>query len=489
MTNAVANRPDVMAALAEALAPHLTGQRAVTAYKHNASGSPITAGYSHGPGGNFSYPGVDMDIFHTVVGARGIIGMLPARPSVLTNPLYEVLTGVKADVGDEQDADCDNAPVAGLAKGGIITSVFGRYARSTPELEMTRIGQFNDRADPMDLTLVGSPIANAGIFGAGPGNPDAPADLLRNETARKFWELGVSLHRLLSLQLWQGNPANSNPAGYQEMTGLDLLINTGYVDAIAGISLPAINSQLVNFNYQSVQDNGSTLVEAMSYQYHYLKDLAFRTGVSPVNWVIAMRPELFYEVTAVWPCAYLTYRCNLSGNDTQFVQASEQVRLRDEMRAGQYLMIDGERVPVVLDDGIALLDGNSSGGHFPAGCFASDIYFVPLSIVGGRSVTYMEYMDFENPSLRQLMAQTNLALARVEGPWLTVPRQTNTCIAWQSVAMPRVVMRTPWLAAKVQNVVYCPTINFRQPFPSDPYFINGGVTERTGPSYFSLWQN
>ena len=82
---------------------------------------------------------------------------------------------------------------------------------------------------------------------------------------------------------------------------------------------------------------------------------------------------MFYEITEVWPCAYLTYRCtNIATGNTAFVDSAEAIRLRDEMRGnvydrtGQYLLIDGVRVPVVLDDGIAEL--GVAPAHFARRC-------------------------------------------------------------------------------------------------------------------------
>ena len=39
---------------------------------------------------------------------------------------------------------------------------------------------------------------------------------------------------------------------------------------------------------------------------------------------------MFYEVTEVWPCAYLTYRCtNIATGNTAFVDSTEAIRMRD----------------------------------------------------------------------------------------------------------------------------------------------------------------
>jgi len=484
---------DLVKELAKALLPELEQQRGrAYGFKHDTpAGGPITAGYTHGPGGLLSFPGADPDVFNAAVGTHSLLGQLPTKATLYTNPTYWVLTGVQDITGSEKDGVCDDAPVAGLMKACLQTSVFGRYERATAELELNRLGAQTDRADPMDLRLIGTPLGNTagGVFGAGPGNPETPADLLTNEVARKFWERNVAFHRLLSRQLWIGNPANNAGAGgYKEITGMDRLITTGVVDAETGQACAAADSYISNFSYGRIDQSADAIVAAVTDVYYQLTDRAIRSGVMPVRWIIAMRPQLFYELTAVWPCSYLTYRCQVSGNEQVNIDARDQVRFRDEMRAGKYLLIDGERVEVIIDEGIAELNGNESGS-FPPGCFATDIYFIPMSVVGGRSVTFLEYFQYQNPSIQT--ALSGMVLGRIEGAFLTWPRQNNQCISWQSKVEPRLVLRTPWLAGRLQNVVYCPTQHNRDSFPDEPYWVNGGRTNRVGqgPSFYASWQS
>lgn len=482
----------VLEQLAAALRPIQASQEARqfgVSYKHTASGTPITVGYSHGPGGNFSFPGVDPAVFHTAVGNMGILGQLPAKPSVFTNPVYQVLTGVQDLTGTEKADVCADARVAGLKKSCMQTSVFGRYELSTSELELNRLGKYNDLADPMDLTLIGSPIHQAGIFAAGARSPATPADLLENEFKQKMWELNVAMHRLLSQQLWIGSPAN-NPAGggYMELTSFSVLVNTGHVDAQNNTSCPSLDSDLKDMNCASIDvlANQQTLIAMLSSLLRTRMDLAFRTGVAPVRFVLAMRPELFWEITAIWACAYFSDRCALPAQAEIVIQSKDAVQFRDDMRAGRYLLIDGQRIQVVLDDGIPVLTPTTSS-KVAEGCQCSDIYLIPMSIVGGRAVTYLEYFDYANPSIAAAMA--NMVLGRVEGAFLTWPRQDNQCVVWQTKVEPRLVLRTPWLAGRIQNVEYCPPQQARTPFPDDPYFVDGGLTERPGPSYYALWQS
>lgn len=460
-------------------------------YKHDASGTPISVGYSHGPGGLLTFPGVDNTVFHTVMGNQSILGQLPAVPSVYTDPTYFTITGVLGDTGNEKDGVCDDAPTAGLMKGCLVTSVFGRYERATPELEVNRLGQRNDRADPLDLALVGSPISSAGIFNSGSHSAQAPGDVFTNEVSRKFWEMNMSLWRLFSHQIWEGTPANNSGAGgYKELTGLSTIVNTGHVDAETNVPCPAMDSYVKSFGHGRIDASGSQIVAALTNMYHQLYTRAEGMGMLPVRWVLAMRPQMFYELTSIWPCSYLSYRCAVSPGFVSpmqgVVDARDARQMVDDMRSGQYLLIDGQRIDVVLDHGIPELNGNNSGGNFPAGCFESDIYFLPMSVVGGRSVLFMEYFDYGNPSAQS--AINNMWLGRVDGPFLVWPRQTNTCIVWQTKVEPRLVLRTPWLAGRLQNVVTCPIDSERSPFPESPYFSDGGRTSRSGPSFFTgLW--
>lgn len=480
----------LLESLAQALAPMITqnvGRQFGVALKHDTTGTPGNV-YSHGPGGSLTYPGVDPVLFSSIMGADSIIGQIPTSPSLYTNPTYETITGVLDITGSEMNAVCDNAPTAGLMKGCITTSVFGRYERATPVIDVTRLGQRIDRADPIDLRLANSPMAMGGMFATAASVSPLPNDIFTNEVQRKFWERNVAMHRLMAKQVWIGNPATGNSAGggYQEMTGIQLLVNTGYVDAVTGQACPSIDSYVVNASYARIDANATNTVARITDVYHQLKQRARRAGVDPVRWIMAMRSNLFYELSAIWPCAYLTFRCTTASTSTpEMIDAQDAVRFRDEMRAGRYLLIDGERVEVQFDDGIPELDGNSSGGNFPKGCFSTDIYFLPMSIQGGTSVLFMEYFQYQNPSIQDALGQ--LVLGRIEGPWITWPRQTNMCVQWQSQIRPRMVLRTPWLAARIQNNVYCPIRHDPEPFPSDPYFVNGGLTTRSGPSYHSLW--
>jgi len=462
-----------------------------TGAKHDAGTTPATTGYVHGPGGLLSYPGVDPVVFHTNVGfIPGVMNSIPAVPTRFDTPLFEIVTGIKADAAGQEEAAgvCDVAPVGGTMKAGIVTFRFGRYQRRTRTIELNRLGHLNNRAEPMDLQLVGQ-SAGANVFG-GPANGAFPqGQILTNEIDAVMQERAVSLNRQLQRQVWTGNPGNNNAGGgYAEFAGLDLLINTNWRDALTGNALPSLYPTIFNFALKQIDSNGPELVNQVTYLARQVRDLAERTGVSNVRWAFTMRPALFFELTKVWPCAYFTNLCTFgAGTATdirQNIDLGDQTAMRDAMRQGRYLLIDGERWDVILDDAIVEYSNTTLNG-VTSGCFSSDIYLLPMS-VSGRATLYFEYFDFSNASLASALGQ-GMVLARVlgGGAWLETIRQTLWCVDWQAKIEPRLILRTPWLAGRITNVQYCPLIQTRQPFPDSAYWVNGGEVSRPGPSLYN----
>ncbi len=458
-------------------------------FKHDAPGDPSPIGYLHGPDGLLTFPGMDPQVWTTVVGLRpGLIGSIPTRASQFMSPIYEVITGVGSESGEEKDGVCDLAPIAGLMKAAKITAPFGRYEFRTTQIDLTRVGQLNDRADPMDIRLQGSGPLSPNIFGV---DQSAPPNVLVNEMEARMWERNIGANRKLAQQTWIGNPANNTAGGgYREFNGVDLLVKTGYVDAETGVAIPAIDSDVRSFNFQSVETAGADLVDTITNMWRNQSYNAQLMGLDPVRFVFAMRQTLFYEVTKVWPCAYYLGGCTVADASGQRVtiDARDQIDLRDQMRQGRFLLIDGAQVEVVVDDAIPELNGNDSGGYFPAGCFASNIYLLPMSALGGTSTLYLEYFNFDNNQIadiiRSQMGGIVLASTRTNGAWIDTVLQTIWCLQWQMAIMPRLILRTPWLASKLEDVVYCPIQQPRSAFPDDPYYVNGGQEYRPGPSYY-----
>jgi hypothetical protein len=462
-------------------------------FKHDSPTGTPSSPYMHGPGGLFGEPGLERDIISTRVQPQGIAGMLPARGSLTEYPLFPYITGFQDVTGSNPDGVCDEPQTAGPIKSCYQTADFGRYSYTTRELDIDRVGRRTNRGEFMDLRIMNDPLLRGNDITV-PGSADRNPNLAR-EVLVRFMEVGVAFQNKLARQIYTGNPANNTGGGgYKEFPGLDILISTGKIDAKTGQSCPSLDPDIKNFNYQRLDlaGAGTLIVNQLTYLTRYTKHNAQRMGFGETRWVLAMRQALFWELTAVWPCAYLTYRCapNANNSETLFIDANDQIRMRDEMRAGSYLVIDGERYPVIIDDGITE-ETNTTTASVTSGCFASDIYLIPLTVMGGNPVTYWEYVDYQGENgAMQAVADGNLG----DSFWSDGGRYLwhkepplRWCVRWDAKIEPRLVLLTPHLAGRLLNVQYCPLQHERTPFPGDPYFVDGGVTSRSGPSLWHDW--
>lgn len=446
-------------------------------FKHDASGTP-NAQYLHGTGGILSLPGLDRQVFSTIVGIEpGILGLLPLIPSVFDNPYYETLTGVQADLGSEPSAPCADCKQPGLLKGCTLTAAFGRICRDTREVSLERVGQRVNRSDPMDLMLMNLlETQHLAPEGAPPNHS------LNMELTKILIEFGVSVEREIAQMVWNGNVANAVGTGFVPFNGYDLLITTGHTDTVSQTSCPSLDSDLKDFNYQLITaTNPADIVAVISAMYHFVKRLAETTGMMPVRWVLAMRPSLFHELSQLWPCRYSTFGCNVTNNaqDRSNVDAMAMVRERDRLRSQRVLPIEGVEVPVITDVGI-VEETDGDNAQINPGEMASDIYLIPMSVLGGTPVTFMEHFQFNNENLAQFLSQSQgreSVWQTDNGLWLWSTARTFACIKYQGVIRPRLILRTPQLAGRIQNVRYNPLQHERTPFPGDDtYFVDGGDT-------------
>lgn len=455
--------------------------------------STPSATYAHGgKGGLFSAPGMSRPLFSAMVlPQHGLASRLPVRSSNETNPLFGIITGVTSSSGSEADGVCDDPPTSGLSKLCTHTFIFGRLSRQTKVFDIDRVGKVINRSDFTDYQVMGNPFGiESGALS--PNGLSNPAAIARNEVSKAMFELGTAWSRDFARLTWTGNPTNNSAGGgYAEFFGLETLVNTGYRDALTGIACPAADSIVRDFAGLDVHSSPDTAVKWITNTYRNLKFLARKAGLEPVQWVLAMTFGMFYELTDVWPISYLTYRNVITmGSNTAFVQTSEAERMREDMRGdlynyvGQFLLIDGQRVPVVIDDTIPETD--------LGGAFRSDLYFIPLSVLGQIPVAYWEAFNYDDAG--------TLAFANVFAPgdtyytsdagrflWHKKP-PTNFCVQLVAKTEPRLLLLTPYLAARLQNLDYQPIEHERSWDASVPsYYKDGGSTaqDTTVPSYYS----
>lgn len=471
-------------------------------FKHDLSPATGVAPYGHGAGGLFSQPGQDVNIFSAMMLPRmGLLDELPLMPmgsaapddyGGYDSPMYTTVTGVtKGDVetfSNQPNAICDTPPQGGLMKLCTLTAPYGWFSECLRAIELGRVGRLFNRGEPTDLRLL-NPPANGGAviptFGMG-GSP------LNIEVQRRMFEAFVSFKRLITPLVYTGTPsANKEGGGGKQFIGMETLVNTGNkVDAISGAICTALNSDVKNFGFNLVNGTGNSIVNYLDTLFGYLEFNASRMGMNPVDWAIVMRPELFDELVKVFPVEQYLYALQTMEKFTNgrvVVDASDATNLRGDMLTNQWLPIRGRRRRVILDDGIPELNVTTAA-QLSAGQYASDIYVIPFTVMGGIPVTWFEAFNYDNANLRAVleMVQNKEAVWTSDGGrFLFFTQRTSTCINVCYRLEPRIIMRTPYLAGRIQNCAYQPLQHFRSAMPDNFYFTDGGVSYRTTGTYYS----
>jgi hypothetical protein len=421
-------------------------------------------------GGLLARPGVAPGMFSAV---PAVIGGLLARLFVGTtniiNPEYEIITWIQDSTGSNPTSFCGTPPLAGNAKVGTHRASFGSFFMGSEKIELNKAGGRVNHGD-MDRVLLNNIATQSAIL------PDIlRAPDINSEIGLFIYRFGVTAIRAMSRVLFSGNVTLSNAKAergfIKEFDGFDRLIKTGYVDLESGNAVAAMDSLVEDFSNADATVAANGIVDLIAQMDYQLTDLARRTGLDPLQYEIAMRPDMFFALTAMWPCSYLTVGCAVDNTTTGRVNvdAAAQVEMRDTMRNGEFLWVNGKQVKVNLEDGI---EQTAEGPGF-----SSTIYFVPIT-AGGERVSYVEGFDQENTGIREFRDAAGINNYRTSngGFWATTQRQTGFCYELLFAAQPRLVLRTPFLAARLENIVYKLTHGYsRSPFPGETaYFKNGG---------------
>lgn len=467
-------------------------ERFKAAYKASGANPGTTP---TGANGLFNTPGLDPSITTTYIPPVGVEGYLESaghvRTSQYTNPVFGIITGQSASTGFEPTAPCDeNVPVAGSLRLCQQVWPFGEMTMKSQVIRMDNMGELINRGSPVDLNLLNNPF-NTEV--ATQLTQQTPESMFRSTTAKLTLELANDFKRRYAGMVWTGNPTNTSGSsgGYIEYSGLNKIVNTGYQDAISGTSCNAADSLVLNYGNAIVQNNAVTIVrnfvEATRDRRLLAEQIQFGTVVHA--WV--MRRQLFLALTEVWPCAYYTYRCYASSptnNATAFVDTNTQVAMRDAMRAGQYLLIDGTQVPVIIDNTMEEL-------NVGAGNFQSSAYLVPLAAPGqfsdtGGMLSYMEYFDYRGPygmqSALGSMAPDQIYKVSGDGRFVMMLLSPQSfCRQILMRTRKRFIMRTPFLAARIDNIRYNVYIHERDPQPNTSFWYDGGNSSFGGQSFLN----
>lgn len=460
-----------------------------TIQKAQTVGAPVGP-YVHGPGGLFGVRGLERDVISTFTQITGSLGeMLPIVESNDTTPLFAFITGFLRSDQQEKNGVCDDPEEAGNFKTCLQTAVWGRKEFKSRQAEVNEIGQRINRGEFTDLRLVNGPLVNgmSGLMQNAFNFKGADAILAGNEVAMRMQEMAVSFQRWYCPQVYTGNPANSSAGGgYKEFMGLDLLISRTKIDVETGAACPSLYSDIKSFGYKDISSSAAPdIYRTLSTMMYILEDKARKQNLAPVKFALVMRPQLFWELTRFWPSQYNTDGTGVANAafDSLYL---ENVRMRDAMRDGSYLLINSRPYQVIQDDCI-MEENQSVNGAIPIGGFASDIYIVPLTARGGTLRTlYWQYRNYKTAVLPQMSGLPTWFWSDNGAFLWSMKAPDNWCYEVIAKTEPRLILRTPQLAGRLTDVVYVPLQHTDDPLPSQYYHVNGGVkTGRPFPSPFS----
>ncbi|MBK7366196.1 MAG: hypothetical protein IPI97_14860 [Nitrosomonas sp.] len=481
------NSDQILAAFAEIIAKNQNPQ----AIQKTATGAP-SGPYLHGPGGIFGVRGLSRDVVSTFTQITGSLGeLLPIKSSNETNPLAAYITGFLRSDTQEKNGICDDPEEAGQMKTCIQTTVFGRKEFKSRELEVNAIGRVVNRGEFTDLRVVNGPLVNqmGGLMQNFYGISNQNAILGGQEIVSRMMEMAVAFQRWYCPQVYSGNPANSKAGGgYKEFMGLDLLIGTNKVDALSGTACPSLYSDIKSFGYRQISSTTDPDIHrTLSTMMYILETRAKQNNLSPVDFRIVMRSQLFFELTRVWPLQYNTSDTGLTPAGLDLVYL-ENVKMRDDMRNNNYLIINSKRYGVILDDCIPE-ENKADNAAIPIGGFASDIYIVPFTARGGTLQTlYWEYFSYTENVLPQMTGLPQWFWSDGGMFLWTMGAPKLWCMDVSAKTEPRLRLLTPQLAGRLTDVAYVPLQHINDPLPSQDYYVNGGVsTGRPFPSPFGEW--
>lgn len=501
---------DALAQALRAVADQLAvGNNQSVGFKHTPGVVASHPPYAHSVGGLFNIPGADNRVFGTIMRpgafAANRFPVMPAgssydargsgiTPNAVDVPLFNTITGVTAGdveaLANQRENPCDEPPEAGLLKNGTLTAHYGRFSVKTRPYDIRSNFRAQNLADPYWLQNMNTGMDDL-RFTAPTANVASGNSIMQSELNKRIFEAMVGIQRRIAPLFWTGTPANNTAGGgYAEFEGMNILINAGNkFDVNQGMNLPSLDSYMRNFGFNLINNSAAALpdiVNEMDHIYFTLNYRARHMNLDPASWVIVMRPELFDEIVKVWPVRYyqealLAIEAFTNGRVT--LDARDTTNMRDAMREGMFLPIRGKAMEVITDDAIPEDSLQNQGEAEVGGSWYSDIYFIPEFVMGQVPVTYWEAASYNTSVARDhLNPQEALTWWVTDGGvWLWTLSEQRGCRSYTMECAPRIILRTPQLAARLQNVAYAPLDHQRTAYPSGDgsigtYFVDGGAT-------------
>lgn len=444
----------------------------------------------HGWGSMFGavQVGIDPDVISTMMHWRGIGELLPREPVRTLEQFLPFVTGVEPTSSTEPTTECGDC-ISGESEACIQHFPTAKVCRETKAMTMQKAIERLNRGD-IDLTLLNDQLGSNSPWHPG-DSFTTQGEIMQVATAwALLFELPPLFMHALSPMVYTGNPTNNNGNAYREFRGLQLLVNTGFVDAFANVTCPALDSDLKSFGYNNIKTTTNpSFHEVLEMAHYYVRNNARGQRLDPVRWAVVMRPQLWQVYSSLLPYQSILATMMSATVPTEYeivIDGKSLVQERDAIRQGLMVNLNGENVRVVVDDGIPE-SNNANDANCQPGEYASDVYLLPLSYLGNRRAMWIEYKDYRFMS-GEIAATNDLVggfyQPSPDGRFSYSLVRDGRCFKIQAETEPRIILRTPQLAARIQNVKYVPLQHLREPDPDGSYFFKGGVSTRAPSSYY-----
>lgn len=435
----------------------------------------------HGPNGPFSEPGVNPGVFNAITAPRTFADTIPLRRSEYFNELTSILTALTATGGSNPTDVCGTAPVVGQLKKATVQTQFGQLYLSSEKVNVTRVGELNNRADVerriLNMAQTPDPLAPDVLRMSGLN--------FRSERTHQMYKLYQGIRRAVAPVNVTGNATLANSAtqlGFiKEFDGLDRLIKTGYTDVSTGVAAPAADSLVVNWGAnvngsKTIQGNSLDISQILHDMYYSRSTLASQLGGDGA-WGFVMDQRLFREVVFAFARTYASIRGGGQSAGNPTFRDSERLESRaQEMMRGQYLLIDGMPVPVYFTSGAEVAVDDLSGAGL-----VGDIWLVNYSFAG-EDTLYYEYFPMNN----QFAVEWARSLGAEyfdysnDGLYIYGSNVQNFCGELITSARMRLIHRTPFLSAKLTNITFNSYVGYRDFEVGSTFYYGGGATVYTG---------
>lgn len=435
----------------------------------------LTETLLYGGGGMFSVCAPDA-LINASLNDDGFASAIPWMPTTDDVRRQAAITSIGDLAGGSQPADQCADPPGSNWKGCELEWCLGRIRAKSPEYDRLDLGTRWCNKFPVYRMF--------GAISIGGQQVVARGSRIQNDAEWGAVAAAIHIRQTLGRWLYTGNPA-SNPNMFR---GLQLLINTGYVDFRTHITCGALDSKVENYENDCIGDPDSTknIVNYLEAVVQRIVQRARDAGLGmprAQDFVLLMRTEMAealytHYACNIGPCGTGSGAALMTGATTpsqiQIVSADWARSTAESMRNRNVLRVYGMDLPVVTDDYMPFT--TLSGGRR-----VSDIYIL-LRQISGMPILFGEYQNF-NAGVGDAMTgfTSELYGGRVVdgGRFYVWQDRTNTCFDTRVAVKPRLIAAAPFLQGRITNVCAEPLNPPLSAYPPDgtPYYPDGGTYE------------